>query len=126
MIKEIAGRACLSCQKSIKGRTDKKFCDDFCRNNYNNRIRGDDNNYMRNINNALRKNRRALALLLDSARDGKTTVPKDRLAGEGFNFKYITHTYTTKEGKTYYYCYDYGYMPLSDNRYLLVKREKYP
>ena len=29
-------KKCLSCGKLLKGRVDKKFCDDYCRNNYNN------------------------------------------------------------------------------------------
>ena len=27
-------KLCLTCNKPVKGRTDKKFCDDYCRNNY--------------------------------------------------------------------------------------------
>jgi len=29
-------RKCLHCDHVLKGRTDKKFCDDYCRNTYNN------------------------------------------------------------------------------------------
>jgi len=29
-------KTCLACGKILKGRVDKKFCDDYCRNNYNN------------------------------------------------------------------------------------------
>lgn len=34
-------RSCLDCGKALVGRADKKFCDDSCRNNYNNRIKND-------------------------------------------------------------------------------------
>lgn len=30
---------CLNCDKTLKGRTDKKFCDDYCRNSYNNQLK---------------------------------------------------------------------------------------
>ena len=126
MLKEITANACLSCRKALKGRTDKKFCDDFCRNNYNNQLKSSDNNYVRNINNALRKNRRILATLLEGIAEGKTTTRKDSLSVNGFEFRYFTHTYITKEGKTYFFCYEYGYMPLPDSFYLLVKRKEGP
>ena len=124
MLKEITANACLSCRKALKGRTDKKFCDDFCRNNYNNRIKSSDNNYIRNINNALRKNRRIMAALLEGVADGKLTTRKDNLTVQGFVFKYFTHTYTNTGGKVYFFCYDYGYMALEDDYYLLVKRKE--
>ena len=126
MLKEITAHVCLSGRKTLKGRTDKKFCDDFCRNNYNNRLKSDDNNYVRNINNALRKNRRILESLLEGAKEEKLTTHKENLTMQGFLFTYFTHIYITKENKTYYFCYEYGYMPLSDNRYLLVRRKKNP
>jgi hypothetical protein len=51
-------------RQSFKGRADKKFCDDYCRTNYNNQLKSCENNYVRNINNALGKNRRILEELL--------------------------------------------------------------
>jgi len=124
MLKEISAKACLACRKTIKGRTDKKFCDDFCRNNYNNHLKSSDNNYVRNINNVLRKNRRIIATLLEGVKEGNVKAPKDRLTVYGFVFKYYTHTYKNQKGGIYYFCYDYGYMDLGDNSYLLVKRKE--
>jgi predicted nucleic acid-binding Zn ribbon protein len=46
---------CLECGEKNCGRG-QKFCSDGCRNAYNNKINKDSNNYMRNINNKLRKN----------------------------------------------------------------------
>jgi predicted nucleic acid-binding Zn ribbon protein len=116
-------KTCLTCGKTIRGRIDKKYCDDYCRNNYNNQVKGADNNLVRNINNALRKNRRILSELLhDGDEMGKTT--RDRLLQMGFNFTYLTHTYTNKKGNVYYFCYDYGYLPLENNWYLLVRRRE--
>lgn len=57
---ESTEKTCLACDKPLKGRLDKKFCDDYCRNNYNNRLNSDQSNYVRNVNNILRKNRRIL------------------------------------------------------------------
>lgn len=116
-------KTCLACDKLLKGRSDKKFCDDYCRNNYNNQLKSITNNQMRNINNALGKNRRILEDLLPSGEEmAKTT--KEKLLQKGFLFKYVTHLYTTKSGKTYYYCYDYGYLPLDNDWYLVVRRKE--
>jgi len=114
-------RICLSCGKMLKGRSDKKFCDDYCRNNYNNRQKANNHNsFVRSINSALLKNRKVLENILPGNKEtAKTTV--DKLQRLGFHFKYMTHTYTTKNGKTYFYCYDYGYLPLNSDWYLIVK-----
>jgi hypothetical protein len=116
-------RNCLACDKPLKGRSDKKFCDDYCRAAYNNELKSITNNQMRNVNNALSKNRRILeALLPEGEETAKTT--KEKLIQKGFAFKYITHLYTTKTGKTYYYCYDHGYLPLENDWYLIVRRKE--
>ena len=54
-------KTCLECNEKIIGREDKKFCSDGCRNAYNNKINKDSTNFMRNINNKLRKNYRILS-----------------------------------------------------------------
>lgn len=112
---------CLNCKKTLKGRTDKKFCDDYCRNSYNNELKASKNNLVRNINNALGKNRRVLESFFNREEDIAKTH-KDKLLEKGFQFKYITHTYTNKKGNVYFFCYDLGYMPLDNDWYLLVKR----
>ncbi|MBL7743499.1 MAG: DUF2116 family Zn-ribbon domain-containing protein [Chitinophagaceae bacterium] len=113
-------KTCLACGKPIKGRSDKRFCDDYCRNAYNNQLKSATNNLVRNINNALGKNRRILENLLP---EGEETAKsnKEKLLRLGFNFKYFTHTYITKTGKTYLCCYEYGYLPLENDWFLIVK-----
>jgi len=113
---------CLSCQKVLHGRTDKKFCNDYCRNTYNNRLKTINNNYVRNVNNALLKNRRILESLLPVEEEMSKTT-KSKLLQLGFQFRYITHTYANKKGNTYFFCYEYGYLPLENDWYLVVKRK---
>jgi len=114
-----SNRLCLACGRSIKGRSDKKFCDDYCRSVYNNKLNTEANPCIRNINNILRRNRRILEELIpvDTA---KTT--REQLVERGFNFQYLTSTYTNKKGLMYFFCYDYGYLPLENDRYFLVKK----
>ncbi|SRR5258705_10846851 len=121
----LSDRNCLSCCKPLKGRIDKKFCDDYCRNNYNNqqKANGSHSSYVRNINNALLKNRKILEAIL-TAGDGTARANKEKLLRQGFQFKYLTHHFTNKEGKTYYYCYDLGYLALKNDWLLVVKSKE--
>ncbi len=113
--------SCLECGEKLIGRVDKKYCSDHCRNAYNNKLNKDSKNLVRNINNRLRKNYRILDSFI--LKDGKTTTTKMRLIDRGFDFEYITNLYTTKKGSTYYFLYDLGYLPLDNDRYMIVKRE---
>jgi len=115
-------KACVECGKPIMGRLDKKFCSDSCRNAYNNKLNSSSNNYVRNINRILKKNRRILEDLNPS---GKAKVANTKLLEKGFNFNYYTNVYQTKKGTTYYYCYDYGYLPIENDFYFLVKKQDY-
>jgi hypothetical protein len=114
---------CLECGDKILGRSDKKFCGDACRNAHNNKLNADANSLVRNINNALRKNRRVLEVLLTGNNEGKAIVPLKKLSAKGFNFEYFTSIYTTKTGSQYRFCYEFGYLKLEDEMYMVVKRE---
>jgi len=111
----------LECKEPIRGRTDKKFCSDYCRNAYHNKRNKDSKNLIRNINNRLRKNYR----ILDSfpLKDGKTRTSRNSLINKGFDFDYITSLYTTKKGSTYFFVYDLGYLPLDNDYFMIVKRD---
>lgn len=111
---------CLNCGEVIKGRSDKKFCDDQCRNAYNNQIRKDVNNVMRNTHNTLRKNYRILQKLNPN---GKQITTQQQLAQSGFNFRYFTSQYTTKTGNQYNYIYDLGYIIHDDGKVVLVEKQ---
>ncbi|RMG77100.1 MAG: hypothetical protein D6714_20300, partial [Bacteroidetes bacterium] len=112
-------KQCLECGEMFTGRADKKFCTRDCRNAYNNRLNSDATNFMRNINNILRKNRRILAGLNP---EGKAKVHRDKLLDEGFKFSYFTHIYRTRKGKEYRFCYEQGYVEIENGYFLLVRR----
>ena len=112
-------KVCLECGEPLKGRADKKFCDDQCRSNYNNKMNSDVTAEMRNINNILRKNRRILESVVHE--DGKGKISKQKLTDKGFNFKYFTQTHTTQKGSTYKLCYDFGYLPIENDFIMVIK-----
>ena len=109
---------CLECGGKIVGRSDKKFCSDLCRNAYNNKLNQDSNNTVRNINNALRRNRR---ILEEICKEDKAKTTKNSLTNKGFDFNLVTSLRTTQKGNTYFFVYDYGYLALDNDFYLVVK-----
>jgi predicted nucleic acid-binding Zn ribbon protein len=111
---------CPECGEKIVGRVDKKFCSDYCRNAFNNKVNKDSKNLIRNVNNRLRKNWRILEELNPN---GKIKISKSKLLAKDFDFNHFTSIYTTKAGTVYYFCYDQGYLPLEGEYYALVKRD---
>lgn len=114
-------RLCIDCNAELKGRTDKKFCDDQCRSNYNNRLKANDQSFLKRVNQILKKNR---DILVEKNPEGKAKVKRAELLRKGFNFDYHTHTYATQRGMTYIFCYEYGYLLLEGDEVLLVKRDE--
>ncbi len=113
-------RVCLECHAPFHGRVDKKFCSDLCRTAHNNRINSSENNYIRNVNNILKRNRRILTELNPR---GKSRIRLEKLKNLGFNFDYYTSTYRTKDGSQYFYCYDQGYLPVGKDYCILVVKK---
>lgn len=112
---------CLECGEKIIGRSDKKFCNDSCRNTYNNHQNKNSSNLMRNVNNRLRKNYRILGE--NRFTDGKAKTTKTKLSAEGFDFEYFTNFKVYKNGAEYRFVYDIGFKFLEDDWILLVKKD---
>ncbi len=119
---EMEKRFCKVCQEELHGRRDKQYCSDYCRATYFNQANAGIAGYMRKINYAIRRNR---SILCELNPGGKSRVHKRKLVDHGLNFEYFTNIYRTKSGKTYYFCYDQGYVELEDEYYALVVKEDY-
>lgn len=115
-------KTCLECGDTLKGRVDKKYCSDLCRNSYNNKLNSrHKSDYVRNVNSILRRNRKILENLTSSETAKSNRL---KLQQHGFNFSYHTHVYTTKKGAKYFFCYEYGYLPVEDDQLILVKNKE--
>lgn len=117
-------RTCQNCGKQItSGRRGKKFCSDYCRVDFSNQklAKTYRSPFVRNITNALIKNRGILETALSTEKTVKAN--RDNLTKQGFNFTYVTNTVTIGD-RTYFYCYDYGYLPLKNDWFLVVKFNK--
>jgi len=112
-------RKCLDCGAVLKGRSDKKFCSDQCRNNYNNTINREANNLVRNVHSLLRKNRKILCELYEG---GKKNIHKDALLVSEFNMNFFTHIVENDTDNIITrYCYEYGYREVNSEYVTLVK-----
>ncbi len=113
-------KKCLYCGTELKGRADKKYCDESCRNSYHNERYSSTNNYMRKVNRILSKNR--LVLMEELGERENKKIRKQILSRAGFDFNYYTNIYTTQKGQVYYFVYEYGYLPLEEDWFLIVKQ----
>lgn len=111
-------KTCLECHSKLMGRADKKFCSDDCRSSHHNRLNSDSNNFMRTVNNILRRNRR---ILQNYYHNGMTSIERDRLIREGFAFGYYTNEKREKDGKVSRFCYELGYKEVESGDLSLVK-----
>lgn len=114
--------SCLTCGKTLRGRSEKKFCNLNCKNQYNNELKAQENAEIGRIRGILLKNRRILKALAG----GKLArrVSGKALRENGFLFHYYTHHYQTKDGKRYAICFDYGYLEVEADWFVVVKREE--
>ena len=116
----MSDRKCLECFEQLRGRADQKFCNDQCRSAYNNRQLIESNKVIRTVNRILKKNYFILSALNPGP---KNTVPKSELEKRGYRFDYFTYTYTQRNSRTYYFCYDHGYSELENNKVILVRQD---
>lgn len=114
-------RFCLDCNHPLQGRMDKKFCDDYCRSSYNNKIRAETNGIIRNFNRVLKRNRDILEQLHANSKDQVSMVQLARL---GFNFDYHTHHRFNKEQELHTFCYEFGYRKIEPDKFMLTRDDE--
>ena len=115
-------RKCLHCGEPVSGRSDKKFCSDYCRSSYNYDSKSETYGYVRKVNYILRKNWK---LLNEFNPNGKAKIRKSKMLEKGYNFNYFTNTYTNQKGVTYYYVYNMGYISADEGYVTLLKKPDY-
>lgn len=103
---------CLTCGDELWGRADKKFCNDYCRSAYNNKLPGRSKSLKQEIDQALKKNRTILQQLLQDKLE--IQIAKQDLFAAGFNFQYLTHLSTASKEVLYFHCYEYRYRMIEE------------
>ena len=113
-------RKCLFCAGRFRGRSDKKFCNDYCRNAYHNkRSRLHFNHVVKVINDILKKNRTILEKLQISEYE-VIEISKAQPLKKGFEFEFSTRRIESPNGRTYHFCYEFAYSSIGET-YLIGK-----
>ena len=122
-MENLAPEGCLNCGKRLVGRSDKKFCDAYCRNSFNNQHKAKDEVFIQQTNSVIRRNRR---ILKDLCPEGKATVRKEVLDRMGFNFQFFTSIHKARS-QVYFLSYDYAFSPLLEKgvqKALIIQRQE--
>lgn len=109
---EESNNNCLKCGKKLSGRSDKKFCDVFCKSGYHYRKSLNEDEFYHEVTGHLRTNRKILKLY---NRAGKATVRSEVLSELGFNPRFFTHYWKNKKGDVYFFVYEYGFLRRNEN-----------
>lgn len=111
---------CLYCGTVLVGRSDKKFCDDSCRNNYHYRKKDEDADasMIKKVNAALLSNREILKSICAGQ---KKVVKRKVLDDRRFDYELMTALYRTRTGTEYRVIYDYAYKILDDDDVQLLR-----
>lgn len=119
-------KKCLNCKESITGRSDRKFCSDYCKSNYHyEKKKHQEKSLFKKIDQQLKLNRR---LLKDFNKAGKSTIRVEKIIAAGFNPKYFTHYWKNNKRDIYLFCYEYGFLKRTENgkaKYILVQWQDY-
>jgi hypothetical protein len=119
-------RHCISCNDILEGRVDKIYCNEYCKSAHHYQKKKEGKvSLFKKIDRQLKLNRR---LLDHYNKSGKSTVRQEELIKAGFDPKYFTHYWKNKEKQVYLFCYEYGFLKLSETgktKYLLVKWQGY-
>jgi hypothetical protein len=110
----------------MEGRSDKRFCDPYCKSDYHyKKNKKDTANVYNKIDRQLKLNRR---LLKKYNQAGKATIRKRILLDTGFNPNFFTHFWKTKKGQVYLFIYEFGFLKTNENnkeKYVLIQWQNY-
>lgn len=118
---------CEYCKNEISGRSDKIYCDAYCKAAYHYNLRKENENatFFKKVDRQLKSNHKILKHLNV---EGFSTVRKEVLHKKGFNPNFFTHYWKNQKGDVYLFCYDFGFLSIRNNninKYLLVKWQTY-
>ncbi|GGW73219.1 hypothetical protein DFQ11_10847 [Winogradskyella epiphytica] len=119
-------KTCKACGKILVGRSDKKFCDPYCKStfHYKKSIQETPSFYLK-VDKQLKKNRR---ILKSYNKAGKATVRGQILISKGFDPDFFTHYWKNYKGEVYLFVYEYGYLRKKErniDKYILIKWQDY-
>ncbi|MGY0393314.1 hypothetical protein ACW5R3_12250 [Bizionia sp. KMM 8389] len=119
-------KLCLSCEKLIIGRSDKKFCDAYCKSSYHYKKSLEEVPQFYNfVAKQLKQNRR---ILKSYNKSGLATIRSGVLLDQGFNPNFFTHYWKNSKDDVYLFVYEYGFLKKVEHgvdRFILIKWQYY-
>jgi predicted nucleic acid-binding Zn ribbon protein len=103
---DIPHPACLFCDTPFSEEEYRSFCNNECRENYNNRQQRI--GFIKRIDTILRRNWDILNELLGA--NTEMEINNWELILKDYNLCYHTHCRITEQGTIIYYCYDYSFI----------------
>ena len=119
-------RVCLACEKELQGRSDKKFCDVYCKSSYQyQQSKLKPSRFYNRVDNQLKLNRK---LLKHYNKAGKATIRTEVLIKQGFDPNFFTHFWKNQKGDVYLFVYEYGFLTRKERnieKFILVIWQDY-
>ncbi|MEY3434630.1 MAG: hypothetical protein RLZZ195_97 [Pseudomonadota bacterium] len=117
---------CKNCNKPLEGRSDKKYCDNYCKSayQYKNEKENQSNFYLK-VDKQLKQNRQ---ILKSYNKAGKATIRAEDLLNTGFNPNFFTHYWKNQKGDVYLFVYEFGFLKRTEGdkeKYVLVTWQDY-
>lgn len=98
-------RLCMNCGRTLSGRPDKLFCSTRCKNEWHNRISGEEKRRRERVFSILCKNYRVLEMMIELEEHNPVI---SSLENAGFRPEYITG-FRHLRGRDEYRCFDITY-----------------
>lgn len=119
-------KRCLSCNKILEGRSDKKYCDVHCKSSYQyQKSKSEAPRFYNKVDNQLKLNRK---ILKSYNKAGKATIRSEILFKKGFNPNFFTHYWKNHKGDVYFFAYEYGFLKRQEHgreKYVLITWQNY-
>lgn len=117
---------CQECGKEIHGRSDKRFCNDTCRNNLNRKKRIAEQVIIPDIAlEIIRIIKNNYRLLKSGGLESGITAfqPIKNLLERGFNPGFFT-SIREEEGDVYHFCFECGFRISGENIFIIERKEQ--
>ena len=118
---------CEECGRPLFGRTDKRFCNDTCRNAFNRKKTAGAfvvyHENMAEIFKILQNNYEILQSLGPIEPEGYANVTVERLVTAGFDFNFCTSIYQERD-ELWRFCFDRGWFLLDDEICVIRDRDE--
>ncbi len=111
-------RHCEQCGYNLVGRTDKKFCNDYCRNSFNNKRYRKELFEKKKIEGVLTSNYNILKSICTSNKVAEASIYD--LSSRGFEMKYFTNLSLNGEGEVLRQCFDMGLLTKQNGKLFVV------